>query len=97
MASSVKAPMVLVRAKRVDLIDDVTTFRGVWHGSVYSLRDWLDCRSGQYVTVESDLSVVRLPRDTAFALRGHYKHWLGEARPLPPEWGIPKGPARPQR
>ena len=91
-SEGVTLPVTAARAASVDLIDDTTTFRGVWVGNVHDMRIWMDCQSGQDVIVESGLGLM--PEDSAFALRGRYRHWVGEAPPLPPEWQRGDAPPR---
>ncbi len=86
----IKPSMALARAQSVDLIDDETTFTGTWSGSVHDMREWTDCRSGEHVTVERQGRGQLVPPDSAFALHGRYRHWIGETPPPPPEWGVPK-------
>jgi hypothetical protein len=87
--------VALVRAASVDPIDDETTFTGVWFGNVHAMHDWMDCRSAQRVYVESDSVRGPMPGDSAFVLRGRYRHSIRQARPLPPEWNVPRS-ARPR-
>lgn len=84
-----KAPLALVRAPSLDLIDDATAFAGIWDGNVHAMAEWTDCESGHSVTVEGGAASDARTSDSVLVLRDRYHHSIAPARTF--EWG---GPAK---
>jgi len=84
-----KSPVKITRVESVDLIDDETTFTGVWDGNVHFMPSWVDCRDGQSVVVDGKLGPGPYTTDSAFVMRGRYHHEFARSLPMPPDWGLP--------